>query len=164
MKKISFAHSLSLKTLFISLLFGAVVFLFGSCGRCDGCWDRESIRFTNFTKAELDSVVIKQYAPGSDFTILKDSFTAVPSNYIDSVSYGLFYPFSGGMDTATGDILIYIPADSLTYRVTAISYAVTHCSKCPDIQLYNFSSYSVNGVRYTEPYIDYYGGYIQISK
>jgi hypothetical protein len=150
----------------ILLLFGSLVFVLDSCGRCEGCRQSEGIAFYNFSRADMDSVFIKEYTAGSNFTNVTDSQHVSLALNTDSSPYYLLIsiPFNG--DTTLKDILIYLPADSLTYKINHISVTQAHCSRCPEIQLFNLNSYYVNGVKdtgYAQQAYGY-GGYLKISK
>lgn len=160
------ATSKPFKAIFILLLSGIIAFTIASCGRCDGCWENGGLAFYNFSGTELDSVVIRRYVAGSNFTILKDSASEKITDQADSVPYvlGLTLPYSP--DSLQPDILVYLPADSLTYKITNISVSPAHCRRCPEVQLYTYGSYDVNGVKINAPYnpSGVYGGYLSISR
>jgi hypothetical protein len=154
------------KILIITMAFGAISYALSSCERCRGCSDSEGLIFYNFTKADLDSVLVKEYVAGTNFTGLKDSFYMVPSRYTDSLTFILNLNAPYYADSTHADMLVYIPADSLTFKITGVATSVTHCQRCPDITLYNFSSYYVNGIKDSMPVMPYagYGGYFRITK
>lgn len=148
------------------LLLAGIVFALNSCGRCDGCSETSGIAFYNFTKAEMDSVVVKEYVAGSNFTAVKDSFHASLAANTDTAPYVMFVGLPNNNQTPGVDLLVYLPADSLTYKITGITTTPAHCSRCPEIQLFNFNSWQVNGIKDSTIYNAHsgYGGYLSISK
>ena len=157
---------LTIKTCIVLLMLSGIIIMLDSCGRCDGCWESGGIAFYNFSQTELDSVVIKEYVRGSNFTTLKDSVIRNAVQAGDSLTYIINLSIPGNSDSAQSDVLIYLPADNRTYRITNISTVPSHCTRCPNMQLYTYSSYNVNGVAGNVPYNpqNLNGGYIRVSK
>ena len=152
------------KAFFILIVSGSLVFSLNSCGRCDGCWERGGIVFYNFSRTEMDSVVVKEYVAGSNFTRIKDSFSMSLAKVTDTAPYTFPLTLPDNIDSPQNDILIYLPADSLTYKITNITNASKHC-RCPDIPLYSFTGCNVNGVSSTVYDPDgMIGGYLSITK
>jgi|GEM_PF-6918582 hypothetical protein len=152
------------KALLILMISGALAFMLNSCGRCDGCWERGGIVFSNFSGTEMDSVIIKEYVAGTNFTRIKDSFSISFANTMDTVPYTFPANLPDNIDSPQPDILVYLPADSLTYKITNITTTPKHC-RCKDIPLYSFTGYNVNGVS-NAPYNPdgIIGGYLSVTK
>ena len=118
----------------------------------------------SFTLGQVDSVQIKEYLSGTNFTQL-----------IDSMPYTIFPPDSGSFrsyirfdstklpvpDTAI-NFLLYFPTAGLTYKVTNITRA-SYCTKCglhTSCEPYT-TGYTINGNVYT---LGYFGSSILIIK
>ena len=158
---------LRLKALLIALVFGGMIFLVSSChiGRCTGCQGPGGLAFFHFSRTDLDTVIVKHYVRGSNFTILRDSLlTSVVAG--DSAPYLVNLILNNLSDTMP-DMLVYLPADTAIYKITNITITINPCLACPDQQLPAFGGYAVNGIQY---YQDVYnpqnlgGGYLSIYK
>lgn len=95
-----------------------------SCRKCD-CIDGDiSFHFSGFSEAELGTIIIKEYAAGSNFTQRTDS-----AYLQDTINYRLerkgdslyLNPSEGRLKLRTGnDYQIELPAAGQTYRITDI--------------------------------------------
>ena len=140
------------KTVLILTLLITTLFMLNSCGRCDGCEERAGgIVFNNFSRADLDSVIVKEYVAGTNFATIKDSIISVPILNQDSISYTLYLSSRNLTNQGYCDLSVYVPADSATYKITNVLTTPTHCKRCPQIQLYNITTYYVNGVKDSLP-------------
>jgi hypothetical protein len=118
----------------------------------------------SFTAGQVDSVQIKEYLNGTNFTQVLDSMPYIVSppdsgsmrSYIKFDSVKLSVP-----DTAI-NFLVYFPSAGLTYKVTNITRAA-YCSKCglhTSCEPYT-TGYTINGNPYT---LGYFGTSIVIIK
>ena len=139
--------------------------MLNSCGQCDHCVQSGSggILFYNFLPAEMASISIREYVsvPGFSQT---DSIGYVPQPYNgDSSVY-----YVGGLNTMPSSglayILVYIPADSLSYKITGFTYDTVACSQCPNIKLNYLTSCYVNGLKDSVTNTDGNTGYIKLTK
>jgi hypothetical protein len=153
------------RAIFIVLIPGIIAFNLSSCGRCDGCFEIGGLAFYNFRGSELDSVIIRRYVAGTNFTVFKDSTVSNVMAGTDSMPYTISFNLPETADSLP-DMLVYLPADSLTFRITNISITPAHCRRCPQIQLYTYNTYKVNGVTVNAAYnpTGLFGGFLSISK
>ena len=113
------------------------------------------ISLHNFSASELDTVILKKYKAGSNFTVLTDSNKLAP---LVSGYQGTFYAdisFTCDTDTAWGaaplvqsDVVLYLPADSLTYRLSSITFSEVGCTQCGvSNPTYRLTCYYLDGVK-----------------
>jgi hypothetical protein len=128
-----------------------VLFLYSGCGICTSCLSVNGILLSDFSATEADSVVVKIYQSSTNFTILLDSvvYAGVPAT--DSAGTQYLIPNATPLPYSSYNILIYIPRDNLTYKVTNITATTVACTKCPDNTSYitSITGYAVNGVSQT---------------
>ena len=164
MRLLSSVSGGAFKWLFILLIFGIAGFTLNSCGRCAGCSERGGLAFYNFSRTEMDSIVIREYVAGTNFTSLKQSIAVAIITARDTAPYAFEINIPDNIDSPQCDILVYIPSDSLTYKITNITTTPKHC-RCPEIPLYSFTGCKVNSVS-SVPYNPdgIIGGYLSITK
>ena len=120
----------TIQHLFVICLAG---FLFNSCGRYP-CGNASSfIGLVNFTEAESDTIIIRRFSKGTDFTALQDSmvitqFNANLQRQHDTML--VLFPFDGNeIITSDYDFEIFLPATNSHYKLTAITEDIRYGSK-----------------------------------
>lgn len=106
----------------ILVSFIVIAAVFTSCRReqtctinCDLTYDLIAFGI-GYTDADLDTLVVNEYAQGSNFSELKSTKTAYPFNYITSDSQRVFL----AKLSRYSDWELYIPSTKKTYRIANI--------------------------------------------
>jgi hypothetical protein len=108
-------------------------FLFNSCGRYP-CGNASSfIGLINFTESESDTIIIRRFIKGADFTALQDSmvitqFNAHLQRQHDTLL--ILFPFDGNeIITSHYDFEIVLPGINRVYKLTDITEDIRYGSK-----------------------------------
>jgi hypothetical protein len=145
----------------IPLIAAALLVFAGlsSCVKPCGCnlfipaYAFSDVYFSNFSQRDVDSVFVKLYNPGTGFSVPVDSFKT--SGYGgDSLYTVQIYNLSSGrgnfdFNTSAPDLMIYLPDDSATFKITNISFGAFICEHCGLHNSYirDVDNYYVNGVK-----------------
>jgi hypothetical protein len=137
-----------------------VLVLSACCGKYMPATERtflqRGLQLVNFTPGQVDSVQIKLYRAGSNFTALWDTLHYYcqydTANALGNISFNLDSLMFTVPDTSI-NLLLYFPSANLTYRVTNITDETT-CTRCGRfVDCGSFvSRYSVNDVVYNSSY------------
>ena len=138
----------AIQVLFIIFFAG---FMINSCGHYP-CGDASSlIGLVNFTEAESDTIIVRRFTKGSDFTALHDSAIITNNNanlqrQFDTVR--VLFNFEGNeFITSEYDFQIFLPATNNLYELTDIAEDIRYGSKAGQkVYCINpITSYKLNG-------------------